>query len=281
MRGGGAAAMIERVTNEGPTPSDDAPRVVAAGATNEAPTPSDDAPRVLAAGATDVTTLVASLSARHPEHLDAAYLEWHSLDHRPEQHRLAGFRAGLRVVSTPACRRARAASADRYDAVDHVVLYLFAGRDGLDPFGGLGGALRDAGRMPLRLPLVELGVYAVAERRAAPRVLVGADVVPWRPATGVYLLIEEGTASPEPLLSVPGVAGAWSFAGAAAPASLGLASGTVGRQLTCCFLDGDPVAVAEALGPRLRLRWAGAGVVPLLAAPFHTVVPFDWDRHLP
>jgi hypothetical protein len=44
---------------------------------------------------------------------------------------------------------------------------------------------------------------------AAPRAVTGADVIPWRPALGIYLLVEHGTASPEALVEVDGVAGAW------------------------------------------------------------------------
>ena len=45
--------------------------------------------------------------------------------------------------------------------------------------------------------------------------------------------------------------------------------------------DLDPVAVAERLRPAVEQRWAGGDVVPLLAAPFHVPVDFDWGRHLP
>jgi len=90
-------------------------------------TPSDDVAEVLATGRTDVTTVFLSMSARHPEGRDADYLEWHFLDHRPEQHRLASLRAAMRLVSTPECRAARAASGQRYDALDHVMTYFFAG----------------------------------------------------------------------------------------------------------------------------------------------------------
>src|SRR5262245_55257279 len=88
--------------------------------------PSDDLPELLAYGRGDTATVVVSMSARHPEGRDAEYLEWHALDHRPEQHRLEGLRGSLRVVSTPDCRAARAASEAPYDDVDHVVAYLFA-----------------------------------------------------------------------------------------------------------------------------------------------------------
>ena len=71
-------------------------------------TPSDDVDGVLAAGRGDIGTLFVSMARRHPDGRDAEYLRWHTLDHRPEQHRLSGVRASLRLVSTPACRSARA-----------------------------------------------------------------------------------------------------------------------------------------------------------------------------
>ena len=58
-------------------------------------TPSDDAEAVLATGRTDVSTIFVSMSARHPEGRDAEYLAWHTLDHRPEQYRLASLRAAM------------------------------------------------------------------------------------------------------------------------------------------------------------------------------------------
>ena len=56
------------------------------------------------------------------------------LDHRPEQHRLSAVRASLRLVSTPACRAARAVSNARFDAVDHVMTYFFSDVGGMDGF---------------------------------------------------------------------------------------------------------------------------------------------------
>ena len=66
-------------------------------------TPSDDVAGVLATGRGDIGTLFVSMARRHPEGRDAEYLRWHTLDHRPEQHRLtarariaaAGVDAGL------------------------------------------------------------------------------------------------------------------------------------------------------------------------------------------
>lgn len=233
--------------------------------------PSDEVPAVLATGRTDVTTVVASLSGRHPEGRDAEYLAWHALDHRPEQHRLAGLRGSLRVVATPACRAARAAAAAPHDAVDHAMVYLFADSSDLAPFKALGAALREAGRMPIRLPPVDLGVYRHEGALADPAVLVGADVLPWRPVPGVYLLLEEGgdAAGADDLVAVPGVAGAWWAAGTGGGALT--PEDRTGRRLTLCFLEDDPLAVADRLRPVLDRRWAGGGATPLLAGPFLTV----------
>jgi hypothetical protein len=243
-------------------------------------TPSDEVAGVLATGRTDVAAIFVSMSARHPEGRDSEYLEWHTLDHRPEQYRLAALRGSLRVVSTPECRAARAASDERYDAVDHVMTYLFADLAGLEPFRALGAALGDAGRVPYLLPMVERGVYGLDGTVAAPRSKVGADVLPWLPTRGVYLIVERGGAAPSGLTDVPGVSGAWW--GSAVPFDAPYASAdNAGQQITYCFLDDDPVDTATRLRPALDARWADTGVAPLLAAPFHTLVPYEWERYLP
>jgi len=242
-------------------------------------TPSDQLSQVLDTGSTDVRLAFISLSAREPDGRDAEYLEWHSLDHRPEQHRLAGLRNSLRLVSTPACRAARAASVDHYDAVDHVMTYLFSDPRAIVRFNDLGAALHEAGRMPLRLPTVEFMTASLAGKVAAPGAVVGADVIPWRPAQGVYLLIERGQASGEALASLPGVAGVWWYHGDVAPAPY--ETDARGVQITYCYLDDDPVATSRQLGEAVRRRWTSGAVVGLLAAPFYTPAPFDWTRHLP
>ncbi|HET6809718.1 MAG TPA: hypothetical protein VFH50_01760 [Acidimicrobiales bacterium] len=242
-------------------------------------TPSDQLPAVLATGRTDVRVVFVSMSAREPDGRDEEYLVWHALDHRPEQYRLAALRGSLRLVSTPACRAARAAADARYEAVDHVMSYLFSDRAALEPFLALGRALGEGGRMPLRLPSVETAAYDLAGTVAAPRAAVGADVIPWRPARGVYLLIERGRAAADALAAAPGVAGAWWYAGSPLPPPW--RNDTTGLQITYCYLDGDPVAAAEELHPVLEKRWAGGDVTPLLAAPFHAVMPFEFGRYLP
>jgi hypothetical protein len=245
-------------------------------------TPSDHLPEVLATGRTDVGLAFISLSAREPGGRDADYIAWHSLDHRPEQHRLPGLRQSLRLVSTPACRAARAASAAPFDAVDHVMTYLFTDAGVLPPFGVLGDALNKGGRMPLRLPSLGYMTANLAGTAAALRAVAGADVIPWRPALGVYLVIETGDAarpSPAELVDVPGVAGVWWYDGALAPEPYGADSR--GRQVTYCYLDEDPVAVAPQLGEAMRRRWSSGKIEGLLAAPFYAIAPFDWAQHLP
>lgn len=265
-------------------------------------TPTDHAPNVVRHGASDVRIAVVSMSARSPEGLDAAYLEWHGLDHLPEQYRITGMRSGARWVSTPACRAARAAGVGHYDAVDHVVCYLFAEPvdTALDAFFALGADLRAAGRMPVRLPPVELAGYELVAKAAASRALVGADVLPWRPCRGVYLLLEQSpaaepaTARPQnrgsfvarsrsetadALVDVPGVAGVWSYDGTGSLHPR--LTSTDGLHLTIAYLDGDPPTVASRLAEALVDRWADGSVVPLLAAPLVTVMPWAWDAHLP
>jgi hypothetical protein len=182
-------------------------------------------------------------------------------------------------VSTPACRAVRAANDDRYDPVDHVMTYLFSDPAALSGFNDLGAALHEGGRMPLRLPTVEFMTADLAGRVAAPSAVAGADVIPWRAAQGVYLIIETEAAPPDTLVDVPGVAGIWWYRGNLAPAPY--STDARGMQLTYCYLDDDPVTTGERLGDHMRRRWASGEATGLLAAPFHLPVPFDWARHLP
>ena len=243
-------------------------------------TPSVDVPAILATGHREITTLFVSMSARHPGGRDADYLKWHSLDHRPEQHRLTTLRASFRLVSTPACRAARAVSDARYDATDHLMTYLFTDVAGLEQFNELSIALAQAGRTPYVLPPVERAVYRLDGTIAAPRIKVGSDTLPWWPAKGVYVLIERGSTPASELVDVPGVGGAW-WGGTLPMGPPYATAANTGLQLTFCFLDDDPVQTAERLRPVLKKRWTGSVIEPLLAAPFHVIVPYEWDRFLP
>lgn len=242
-------------------------------------TPSDALPEVLATGDATISFAFVSFSARDPEGRDAEYIEWHTLDHRPEQHRLAALRQSMRLVSTPECRAARVASEGQWDQVDHVMNYLFADQSSMPGFNDLGAALDRAGRMPLRLPSVG---YLTAERAgklAAPHAVAGADVIPFRPCAGVWLLIEQGRQSPEALLDLPGVAGVWWYHDC--PTIAPFDAPAKDLQITYVYCDEDPLACAPAMGAALQHRWASGAVRGELAAPFHPVQPFAWDRYLP
>src|SRR5437868_4368284 len=221
----------------------------------------------------DVSFAAVSMSARSPENLDAEYIAWHSLDHLPEQYGIDAVRLGQRWVSTPACRAARASHHERFDAVDHIVQYLFS-EPALDEWFALGAALREAGRMPLRLPPVELGGYELVDRCAAAHALVDPRVLPWRPARGAYYLVERGSDSTalRKLCAVEGVAGAWRYRGGSFDERL---ADTSDLTLTVCYLDGDVVATAGRIGATV------AGRSPLLAAPFESIVPWEWDLRGP
>jgi hypothetical protein len=215
--------------------------------------------------AASVRLCVLSLSARSAEGDDAAYIEWHSLDHLPEQYSMRSLVHGQRWVSTPECRAVRAAGDGSLDATDHVVQYLFADKGSLDRFFALGAELREAGRMPLRLPPVELAAYAFLDARAT---VVRPEVLPFRPNRGAYLIVSE---SPVDLPDIDGVAGVWRYIGAKFHDRL---VDTRGRHLTVCYLDNDPVAVGAAITAALdqSVRFA---------APFVSLTPFDWSRSLP
>ena len=129
-------------------------------------TPSDEVAEVLAAGRGEITTLFVSMATRHPDGMDAEYLRWHTLDHRPEQHRLAAVRASLRLVSTPACRSARAVSGGPLNAVDHVMTYFFTDAAGLHGFNELSTAL---GERRSQTPVTAAGASAVCTRSRAER----------------------------------------------------------------------------------------------------------------
>ena len=235
---------------------------------------------------------VLSMSARSATGDDAAYLEWHMLDHLPEQYQIDSMRHGQRFVSTPACRAVRAAAVDAYDDVEHLVTYLFAEPvgAGLTEFFELGPALHAAGRMPFSLPRRHVVGYDVVGRHASPSALVADEVVPWRPNRGLYLLVEQVTArlsvdelwpsaEVDELLDVDGVAGAWLLRGSSGRHPRLEPSDT--RSISLCYLDADPADVGERLVPWLERRWQRRQLLPMLATPMVSVVPWQWDAVVP
>jgi hypothetical protein len=219
----------------------------------------------------------------------APYLEWHQLDHFPEQFAIPGLPWGQRFVAPPSCMAASAARDDDVGLADSLQLYFMeddAARV-LEEFLALGRELAGAGRMRtmesrLQAPLQLVNNYA------APRILISAEAVPYRPNHGAYVVVEHvddvasvddwlqaqhRDAVPE-LLDVPGVAGMWSFASTGA---YGLPR--TRQRASVVYLDDDPVAVAGRLDPFLARRWKGAPVHPMLAGPFRSLYPppESWD----
>lgn len=222
---------------------------------------------------------------------DRPYLEWHQLDHMPEQYLLPGIVLGQRWASTAACRKARLVATATWAPVEHVVCYLMGEplAQTVDDFFALGRHLADVGRFPLALPSRYVGCLGVVEAHAAARVLVSAEVVPFRPHRGIYLIVEEvagtpgrGGAAQRPqaeslpaLHTVPGVAGTWTFATGDAIRSPRFTTGEY--RMTVCYLDDEPAAVGERIGSVL----ASADHPPadiVLAAPFESMMRWDWDR---
>ncbi|MFM8303068.1 MAG: hypothetical protein ACKOA9_02030 [Actinomycetota bacterium] len=223
-----------------------------------------------------------------------AYNEWHQLDHMPEQLPIPGIVHGQRWVSTPACRDARAVDEDPLRAIHYMTLYLMA--DPVDTtlrdFMEVGQQLRALGRFHLKRRAAVSGPLQWLDAHAAPRVLVSAEAVPYRPNRGVYVIVEEPVADADPadadawvrdlhehwagaVCAVPGVAGIWQFATSPRLHGAGWSDG--GRRITVCYLDDEPLAVAEAIRPRLAERRRDAPVRPVHAGPLETVVPYQWD----
>ena len=218
-----------------------------------------------------------------------AYNEWHQLDHLPEQLPVPGIAWGQRWVSTPACRAARAVDGELLSAAHYVTLYLMTDPVDatLDEFAALARRLHEEGRFfgPRRSHLS--GPFDVLDTAAAARVAVSAAALPYRPTTGVYVVVEEvpdggdpaalrGPLDPGPLVEVPGVAGVWRFT--ARPTEAGLRWSPGARRVTVCFLDGDVAGAAGDLAPLLAgPGGAGGGLVPIFAGPFETITPWRWD----
>ena len=224
-----------------------------------------------------------------------SYNEWHQLDHLPEQYPIPGVAFGQRWVSTPSCRAARLADGP-LAPIHYVTLYLMTDpvAETLVAFAELGRHLHAVGRFHEQRRSLLSGPFDAVAAAAAPRVLVSAAAVPFRPATGVYVVVERLAEGDEParlrapvdvsgLLEVPGVAGVWSFA-PAAPLAAHASDPIASRwrpgphRITVCYLDGEPLEVTGTLGPLLVRDGLGpTGLHVVFAGPFETITPWRWD----
>ncbi len=212
-----------------------------------------------------------------------AYNEWHQLDHMPEQYPLAGMAFGQRWVSTPACRAARAVDGTLLAPVHYVTLYLMTEpvQTTLEEFRALGGQLRQLGRFHEHRRALLSGPFDVATIDAAPRVLISAAAVPYRPNRGAYIVVEalddthpsdDGT-NVDALLEVAGVAGVWTFVSDEEHRMVW----RPGRhRVTVCFLDESPLAVSPSLGQVVG-RWRPDVTGVVHAGPLETITPWRWD----
>jgi hypothetical protein len=219
-----------------------------------------------------------------------AYNEWHQLDHMPEQYPMPGLAFGQRWVSTPACRQARAVDEDPLSPVHYMTLYLMTApvSETLTRFMDLGQRLRSLGRFHKHRRSHLSGPFQLLEAHVAGRVLVSAEAIPYRPNLGVYVVVEDTSATHPSdadlrflhevhlpcLVEHPGVAGAWSFATGPRYGELPWTPGD--HRITVVYLDRPPVDVAAELGSLLDERWSQTTLRPVLAGPFETITPFEW-----
>ncbi len=211
-----------------------------------------------------------------------AYNEWHQLDHMPEQFPLDGIAYGQRWVSTPACRAARAVSEPLLDPVHYVTLYLMSEPVDrtLREFRQLGADLHALGRFHRHRRAHLSGPFRLLETEVAPRVLVSAEAVPYRPHCAIHVVVEDVATGHESdayvrwlhaehapaLVQLGGVAGVWTFADDA-------------HRVCVAWLDAPVDTVLPALDELERARRDRAQrVAPVIfSGPFETIVPWQWD----
>jgi hypothetical protein len=205
-----------------------------------------------------------------------SYNEWHMLDHMPEQYPIAGIAYGQRWVSTPECASARAVSEAPLDAVHYVTWYLMTEpvETTLQEFYEHGRALAKSGRFHQHRRALLSGPFRLLDGVAAPRVLIRAEAVPFRPHRGIYVVVEDAGTGDAPaheaaLMDVPGIAGLWSFVSGEASDTLPWNSGE--QRITVAWLDVDPCTVAAAIA---SIECSRAGVT--FAGPFATITPWEW-----
>ncbi|MEV0971121.1 hypothetical protein [Microtetraspora glauca] len=235
------------------------------------------------------------------------YNEWHQLDHRPENLALPGVVHGDRWVRSPDCRTAGTGDGWLRD-VDYMAMYWFAepAKQSIRQWKELGDTTLQQGRRPdLRWTARPLmGIFQPVRGYVHPRVRISAAALPFRPHTGIQVLVSEveDAGGPEAealfdwydrvriprMLELPGVAGVWSFRSEAvtvegADGSLKPLSGSTIR-VTLAYLDADPLGVAAELAAR-EPGWTAAEPPPdlacgervLLSGPLRTIQPWQWD----
>jgi hypothetical protein len=232
-----------------------------------------DQPRRVAVGFFSFTEVPASAHE--------SYNAWHQLDHLPEQYALPGIAHGERWVASPDCVAARIVDGELLGRAQYVTLYLLGDpvESTIDAFGRLAGKLREVGRFYEERTALLAGSWRLAQAATSPHLPISPGVIPWRPARGVFVLVEHDLDDQEPpaldpLVGVEGVAGGWTFV----PGDPLTRSWWVmwPYRISVLWLDGDPLETTARLEPALRARWRDEGATPVLAGPLRTITPGEW-----
>jgi hypothetical protein len=219
---------------------------------------------------------------------DAAYLQWHLLDHMPEQFQLPGIVHAHRWIADGAYLDHRLAGSGPLSNMGSVVNYLVSEpveQTAVD-FLHLGRRLAELGRYPHARPSLQVRALALQRWYAAPQALVSAEVVPFRPHRGVLFLVERPLTDDATwqqwlhrehlpaLLSLPGVAGAWMY-GSTSIWRLPPALTGDPQFVTVIYLDEDPLEVCARARPLLEKRWDSGAVEALFAGPLRSMI--EWE----
>ncbi|OBF21425.1 hypothetical protein A5725_01465 [Mycobacterium kubicae] len=231
-----------------------------------------------------------SFTAPTPLGDDGSYLRWHLLDHMPEQYQLPGIVHGLRWIADGDYPAHRLAGDGPLGDIGNAVHYLVRNpvQQTFDDFVTLGRELWENGRFPITRPLLQVCGLRLLQWHAAPRALISAEVVPFRPHRGVLLIVEEPSdgrpdqwlewlrAEHYPaLLATSGTAGAWMFGTSTAwqPAPRGWRTDL--HYITVVYLDDDPLGTTKALAPLLERRWRSQAVRPLFCGPLRSMISWE------
>lgn len=246
--------------------------------------------------------------SKHREHN-----AWHQLDHLPENRALPGVVWGDRWVRTPDCIRESTAG-ELLAPVQYVAQYWFREplEQNIKEWVDLGEQSFQWGRRPeltwIGRPM--LAFFSPVKGYVNPRVLVSADVLPFRPVKGMHVRVTQladphsiateemfrwyDTVRIPRILECAGVAGAWTFSSqdvrssssqnnlSGAQPAPELSNG--GLRVTLTYLDEEPAVFRAELAERDekdradgRLRDLSAVETVLLDTCLEPITPWEWD----
>lgn len=224
-----------------------------------------------------------------PDEDISSYLRWHVLDHMPEQYQLPGMVHAARWITDKDCLDGRIAGAGHLERLGSIMNYMVGDpvQQTHDDFMELGPRLAELGRYPRARPSLQLRLLALLRWYAAPRALISAEVVPFRPHRGVVAIVEEPAgrdvgewlrwlqAEHYPaLLDAPGVAGAWMY-GSTKTWRLHPHCDGSPQYVTVVYLDEEPLSTTRVITPIVEKRWASGAVRPLFAGPLRSMLQWD------